>query len=101
MLWDLQEGKHLYSLEANDIIHSLCFSPNRYWLCAATNSCIKIWDLESKTVVDELRDDYTESIGKKAAQPACISLAWSSDGATLFAGYTDNIIRVWGVGIGR
>lgn len=36
MLWDLQEGKRLYSLDAGDIIHSLVFSPNRYWLCAAT-----------------------------------------------------------------
>lgn len=48
MLWDLAEGKRLYSLDAGDIIHSLCFSPNRYWLCAATQQCIKIWDLESK-----------------------------------------------------
>jgi WD40 repeat protein len=46
MLWDLSEGKRLYSLDAGDIIHSLCFSPNRYWLCAATQSSIKIWDLE-------------------------------------------------------
>lgn len=44
--WDLAEGKRLYSLDAGDIIHSLVFSPNRYWLCAATQSCIKIWDLE-------------------------------------------------------
>lgn len=36
MLWDLAEGKRLYSLDAGDIIHSLTFSPNRYWLCAAT-----------------------------------------------------------------
>lgn len=36
MLWDLAEGKRLYSLDAGDIIHALCFSPNRYWLCAAT-----------------------------------------------------------------
>jgi guanine nucleotide-binding protein subunit beta-2-like 1 protein len=35
-LWDLNEGKHLYSLDAGDIIHSLVFSPTRYWLCAAT-----------------------------------------------------------------
>ena len=46
MLWDLSEGKRLYSLDATDIIHSLCFSPNRYWLCAATQGSIKIWDLE-------------------------------------------------------
>ncbi len=36
MLWDLAEGKRLYSLDAGDIIHALTFSPNRYWLCAAT-----------------------------------------------------------------
>lgn len=46
MLWDLAEGKRLYSLDAGDVIHCLCFSPNRYWLCAATQSSIKIWDLE-------------------------------------------------------
>ena len=50
MLWDLNEGKHLYSLEAGDIVNALVFSPNRYWLCAATASCIKIFDLESKCV---------------------------------------------------
>ncbi|CAF2099132.1 unnamed protein product, partial [Brassica napus] len=30
LLWDLAEGKKLYSLEANSVIHTLCFSPNRY-----------------------------------------------------------------------
>jgi WD40 repeat protein len=34
MLWDLNDGKHLYTLESGDTINSLCFSPNRYWLCA-------------------------------------------------------------------
>lgn len=43
MLWDLNEGKHLYTLDGGDIINSLCFSPNRYWLCAATGPSIKIW----------------------------------------------------------
>ena len=45
MLWDLAEGQRLYSLDAGDIIYSICFSPNRYWLCAATQSCVKfgIW----------------------------------------------------------
>jgi len=100
MLWDLNEGKHLYSLDAGDIIHSLVFSPNRYWLCAATSSCIKIWDLESKSIVAELGQNTKDFFGErgdvwKGADPACISLAWSSDGSTLFSGYTDNVIRVW------
>lgn len=41
MLWELSDGKHLYSLEAGDVVNALVFSPNRYWLCAATASCIK------------------------------------------------------------
>jgi guanine nucleotide-binding protein subunit beta-2-like 1 protein len=96
MLWDLTEGKRLYSLEAGDIIHSLVFSPNRYWLVAATDSCIKIWDLESKLMVDELRGDFAPS-SKHTQIPYCTSLAWSADGSDLFAGYTDNIIRVYHV----
>jgi guanine nucleotide-binding protein subunit beta-2-like 1 protein len=43
MLWDLNDGKHLHTLDHNDIITALCFSPNRYWLCAAFGPSIKIW----------------------------------------------------------
>ncbi|KAK1781424.1 WD40-repeat-containing domain protein [Copromyces sp. CBS 386.78] len=96
MLWDLNESKHLYSLNANDEIHALVFSPNRYWLCAATSSSIIIFDLEKKSKVDELKPEF-QNIGKKSREPECVSLAWSADGQTLFAGYTDNIIRAWGV----
>jgi len=94
MLWDLSEGKWLYSLESGSIIHSLCFSPNRYWLCAATDSGVKIWDLENKDVVADLTKD-TPDFNAKHPNPICTSLAWSQDGTTLFAGYTDNCIRVW------
>jgi guanine nucleotide-binding protein subunit beta-2-like 1 protein len=101
MLWDLNEGKHLYSLEAGDIIHSLCFSPTSYWLCAGTNSCIKIWDLETKQVVCEINSSYPDfflnnpGATDKTATPACLSLAWSADGATLYSGWTDNVVRVF------
>jgi len=101
MLWDLAEGKRLYSLDAGNIIHSLCFSPNRYWLCAATQSSIKIWDLESKSVVDDLRPDFNgKTFSKKATVPYCVSLAWSADGSTLYAGYTDGTIYVYVVSHG-
>jgi len=97
MLWDLNEGRHLSSLPAGDIIHALCFSPNRYWLCAATAYSIKIWDLESKNIVAELIPDDLPELSKKAQAIQCVSLAWSTDGSTLFCGYTDNVIRVWGI----
>ena len=98
MLWDLNEGKRLYSLEADDIIHALVFSPNRYWLCAATSSAVKVWDLETKELVETLEPPVDTS-GKTGGQPYCVSLCWSTDGANLYAGYTDNVIRVWHVNI--
>jgi len=94
MLWDLNKREFLYALNAGNIIHALCFSPNRYWLCAATDSCIKIWDLQKKTTIADLVPDTKN---KKSKKPSCISLAWSSDGSTLFSGYTDSTIRVWAV----
>ncbi|KAG0211558.1 cross-pathway control WD-repeat protein cpc2, partial [Mortierella sp. GBA43] len=51
----------------------------------------------SKSVVDELKPEFT-NVGKKSQIPQAISLAWSADGQTLFAGYTDNVVRVWTVG---
>jgi len=93
-LWDLNEGKHLYSLEGGDIINSLTFSPTRYWLCAATDSAVKIWDLESKSLVADLNKNHPD-FQAKSANPAALTVAWSADGSTLFAGYSDNLIRVW------
>ncbi|KAF2317451.1 hypothetical protein GH714_022405 [Hevea brasiliensis] len=108
LLWDLAEGKRLYSLDAGAVINALCFSPNRYWLCAATEHSIKIWDLESKSIVEDLKVDLKaeaeKSEGTATATSAkkkniyCTSLNWSADGSTLFSGYTDGVIRVWGIG---
>lgn len=61
-----------------------------------TAVCSVLQDLEGKIVVDELRQEVL-STNSKAQAPQCISLAWSADGQTLFAGYTDNLIRVWQV----
>lgn len=97
MLWDLAEGKRLYDLVAGCAIHSLVFSPNRYWLCAATDKGIKIWDLETKAIVADISPEWEERSSKALSHfPTC--LCWSADGSTLFAGYTDSKIRVWTVG---
>jgi len=62
-------------------------------------------DLEGKGIVDELKLDSvdmpTADIKSKALPVSCISLAWSADGDTLFAGYTDGMIRVWLVTTGH
>merc|ERR1712189_90401 len=47
-------------------------------LCAATGPSIKIWDLESKSVVDDLKPEVISMSGSKDKAASCISLAWSS-----------------------
>lgn len=46
-------------------------------------------------IVDELQAEDGE--GKEGRGPECVSLSWSADGQTLFAGFTDNLVRVWAV----
>ncbi|KAF8822939.1 guanine nucleotide-binding protein [Cardiosporidium cionae] len=91
MLWDVHEGKHLYSLDAGSTINSLCFSPCNYWLCAGTNKSIQIWDLEFKVIINEFVLEQSEKFGR----PACTCLSWSVDGNTLFAGATNGKIYVY------
>ncbi|KAM3171205.1 Guanine nucleotide-binding protein subunit beta-2-like 1 [Hymenolepis weldensis] len=97
LLWDLGSSKYLYSLSAGAEIKALCFSPTRYWLCAAAGPTIKIWNLEDKVLVEELQvEPIANTVSKKKPKPPiCNCLAWSADGSTLFAGYTDNRIHVW------
>ena len=82
----------MYSLPAGGVINALEFSPNRYWLVAATDVCIRIWDLEGKTVKADLNLDI-----KSGPKPRALSLAWNANGTVLYAGYTDAVIRVWEV----
>jgi len=98
MLWDLNEGKHLYTLDSEngEPMRALTFSPNRYWLCAATGPTITVWDLEDKNTVEVLKPELIGT-SHKAEPPQVTSICWSADGQTLFAGYTDNLIRVWQV----
>jgi len=108
MLWDVVEGKALDSLEAGSTINALCFSPCNYWLCAATDKSIRVWNLENKKVLAELKNpDLKQEIDSKTKAPVegCIksgipwvvSLNWSADGRTLYAGSTNGTIYAYEV----
>ena len=49
----------------------------RYLLCAASSSpTIKIWDLESKNMVEELRPEVPDTIAPHGHQKCLLSYEW-------------------------
>ncbi|CAO3586592.1 unnamed protein product [Absidia cylindrospora] len=94
MLWDMQENKHLYSLEVNNEVYDLAFCPAKTWLAVACGSLIHIWDVETKKDVAIVRVDSGFTSGK-ALPIQTLSLAWSADGATLYSGQSNGLIQVW------
>lgn len=90
-LFDINDGKHLYALECGSAVQALAFSPKNYWLCVATYGQIKIYDLETKLPIQTISAPETP----KGGAPWIVSLAWSADGNTLFAGATDGKIYVY------
>ncbi|XP_061368892.1 uncharacterized protein LOC133311804 [Gastrolobium bilobum] len=97
-IWDLAEGKRLFSFDVESNVHALCFCPTRYWLCAATDHSIRIWDLKSKDIRQDLKvpiDINEEENDDESIY--CTSLSWSADGNTLFGGYSDGVVRVWAI----
>ncbi|EZG67374.1 guanine nucleotide-binding subunit beta-like protein [Gregarina niphandrodes] len=123
MLWDIVEDAHLYSLEASSPVHSLCYSPCNYWLCAATETGIKIWDLEKRKVISDVRmvpseieeeveiAEFKRPKDRKPQElailgqtqrppkhlPWCTSLSWSPEGDYLYAGSYNGNIYVFGL----
>jgi len=58
ILWDLGSDKKVYTLETkgkdSGAVNSLCFSPRYYWLCAAMDKAIRIWELEEKKMLCDI-----------------------------------------------
>ena len=90
LLWDLNSGEKLFDIDAGSAINQIAFSPNRFWMCVASEKALQVYDLESKDVIADLSVDNVKP-------SECISVAWSADGNTLYSGHKDNLIRVWSI----
>merc|ERR1712195_288380 len=94
-LWNMSNCKLRTNLVGHSgYINAVTVSPDGS-LCASggKDGVAMLWDLnEGKRLVDELKLELPVRDPKSKALPtSCISLAWSSDGNTLFAGYTDTM----------
>lgn len=92
-VWDIVEDKHIHTFAAGAPVNGLVFSPVKFWLAAACDDAIRVYDLESKELISEIPNKFEAKIKNLN----CLSITFSPDGTTLYAGYNDNVIRVFTV----
>ena len=90
-LEDTEAESFQFTLDNQEEVYALCYNPIRLWISVAAGTSIKVWNLETRALLYEL----SQSVIGESKKPMCTCLAWSQDGQTLYAGYTDNVIRVW------
>lgn len=95
-IWNLIEGQCLSQCEVDVPINCVQFAPKKYWLVLGTDAGIKVYDLPSKKFVVDIKATPINPHHEKSTAPiACTSLAWNKSGNLLFAGFSDNYIRVY------
>jgi guanine nucleotide-binding protein subunit beta-2-like 1 protein len=96
MIWNLVDGKFLGATDVGCNINCVLFAPKKYWLVIGTDKGIKVWDLPTKEFIVDLTAEPLDANQLKMKKPiACTSLAWNKSGNLLFAGFSDNYIRVY------
>ncbi|KAL0206634.1 hypothetical protein P9112_001941 [Eukaryota sp. TZLM1-RC] len=93
VLWAIPGANKLWVLDAEDEINHMVFHPTKYALYAATNSGVKVFDIENATLVETI---VPQPLFENTEIPKCLSLAWSNDGSSLYVGTTDGSVRVYG-----
>jgi guanine nucleotide-binding protein subunit beta-2-like 1 protein len=104
-LWDINDLNEEYrTLNTGASINKVAFNPIKQWIAAASDNGVHIFDLNNesdeaiaKLIVEKPRKKKETKL--RAESYACTSLCWSTNGRKLFAGFTDNIIRVYDVNI--
>merc|ERR1712127_975367 len=98
MVWDLIQGKFLTSSDCDSPVNVVLFSQKLYWLIIGTEQGIRVLDLPTRQFLQEIKEvsmNTNDVAFKSKKQLGCTSLAWNKSGTHLYAGWTDNNIRVY------
>jgi guanine nucleotide-binding protein subunit beta-2-like 1 protein len=118
LLWQIEDGTFIKALNHSHPINQVLFSKVMYWIAAATDNGIIIWDIVKDQIIsriqvlrgddqkdddeedekdkDEKKKEKSKKVVEKKEIP-CLSIAWSKNGNFLYSGWADNTIRVYEV----
>jgi guanine nucleotide-binding protein subunit beta-2-like 1 protein len=100
VMWSVRNGSIQFSESAPGAVNAVAVCPTRAWICAACYEGIAIWDMEARTLIDNVVPKWPVLENQKrppGRNPDCTAIAWPDDGSVLYAGYNNGEIRVWEV----
>jgi guanine nucleotide-binding protein subunit beta-2-like 1 protein len=96
-MWDYHDlSKPYMEYKCDSQINALTFNTTYQWLAAATDSCVKIWDIVND-VNSLLIQIKIVNEDEKQKPPKCTSICWSGNGRRIYVGCSDNLIRVYNI----
>lgn len=87
----------MYELDCHSPINALAFNTTKYWIVTACDNGVKVWNLDDKKLVSDLRPEIRDETSNRKRIPSAQSVAWSHDGELLYVGYSDHKIRAYAV----
>jgi guanine nucleotide-binding protein subunit beta-2-like 1 protein len=98
MVWDLINGKFLTSYDCESPVNVVLFSQKLYWLIIGTDEGIKVLDLPSRSILQNIQETSMNANDIQQGSKkhlGCTALAWNKSGNIIYSGWTDNNIRVY------
>jgi len=68
-IWDIKDGQKMFELDCHSPINALAFNSTRYWIVTACDNGVKVWNLDDKKLVSDLKPEVNQMSSERRRAP--------------------------------